>query len=176
MEYIMVKRKSKQLQEHFGIETPMRQFSIGLKRKEGTRWTQFFTGGMSAVDIWGQNTDSVTVIELKYGRNIMVGIISELFLYACIFRDIVNGLIKAPVSSCPTDEENKFYKTASNKKCVYAAMLADEYHPLVNDSIISLLNTNKFSTHTPIVFRIDTYKYSVKTEELKLSTSLISFS
>ena len=124
MEFLMANSLAPQMNSYFGIEFIDRQFPIGIK-KSGK---QFFTGGMSAIDLWGMGCDSATIIELKYGnKNIKVGIISELFLYACVVRDIVRGIILPPKST-PKKSEETFYSTASSIYSINANMLATDYH------------------------------------------------
>lgn len=146
IEYRMVNDWSEQMKKLFSIDFIDRQFSIGVKQ-DGK---QFFTGGMSAIDLWGINEKekSVTVIELKYvtekSFNAKVGIVSELFLYACAFRDIIRGLIQAP-ESCPKTTESQFYEKAKSLHLVKARMLSNNYHPLVDcEEVFLLLNRNSF--------------------------------
>lgn len=147
------------MMDYYSIIKIDRQFPIGLKSNK----TPFFTGRMSAIDLWGNDLQSLTVIELKYitktSNNIKVGIISELFLYSCVMRDIIRGLIKAP-EFCPKNNETELYNIANNLKLVKAEMLSNEYHPLIeNEIVFKILNKNNFENNIPIVFNKSYYKY-----------------
>lgn len=159
MEFRMANEFDDKLREHFGICSIDRQFPIGVK-KDGK---QFFTGGLSAIDLWGLGQDSISVIELKYNEgehtNRKVGIISELFLYSCVIRDIIKGVISAP-GSCPKLTEKAFYDNCGNIVRVKAEMLSNGYHPLLDScSILAILNGNVFCD-VPVTFGKSSYSYS----------------
>lgn len=159
MEFKMVNEFSSILRNHYGIDTIDRQLPIGVK-KDGK---QYFTGGLSAIDLWGLGNDSISVIELKYNggkhSNRKVGIISELFLYSCVIRDIIIGVISAP-QACPKLSEKAFYENSCNITSVRAEMLSNGYHPLLeNNFILELLNCNAFCD-VPVTFGKSSYSYS----------------
>lgn len=145
VEYYFANDLSEQLKEYFGLDIIDRQFPVGVK-KDGS---QFFTGGMSAIDLWGTKENKLTIIELKYNgtesSNIKVGIISELFLYSCIMRDILKGVISKPIISKPNNfpNEMQFYENCKKNQYTHidARMLSDKYHPLLdNKQVIELMN------------------------------------
>ncbi len=154
MEYLMANEFGDKLKELYHTDVIDRQFPIGIK-KNGK---QFFTGGMSAIDLWGQTLETLTVIELKYGDNNKVGIISELFLYACAMRDIIRGLIKAP-DKCPKNTETNFYTSAGKIQSINAEMLVQSHHPLLEcEDVFNLLNSMSFEI-VPLKFSSTKYKY-----------------
>lgn len=70
------------------------QLPVGVKDKK----EQFFPGGQSAIDLWGvdKTSSSAYIYELKYidsskrTKNIKVGIISELYFYSILLRDVTS--------------------------------------------------------------------------------------
>lgn len=142
VEYILTTTLSDDAKKIFNLDFIDRQFPVGVKSKGKT----FFTSNNSAIDLWGSKDDVLTIIELKYiskdsgNKNIKVGIISELFMYSCIMRDILSGLISSPKQT-PNKNEEAFYQQIDKYTKVNACMLANEYHPLVdNDGVINILN------------------------------------
>lgn len=171
MEFAMANDFNKIMKSYFNLEFIDRQFPVGLKKDE----RQFFTGGLSAIDLWGAKDDVLSIIELKYipksgSKNIKVGIISEIFLYSCVMRDIAKGMILKPSTPVVKETESHFYKNAKKYRKVRAYMLANEYHPLVeNKKVFSLLNSNTFSDDTPIFFQQSHYKYNEISKQLSIA-------
>ena len=161
IEYRFANELSELVKKSFDLDFVDRQFPVGVKQGK----EQFFTGGMSAIDLWGTKGDKVTIIELKYNgtesTNIKVGIISELFMYSCIIRDIINGVISMPDNS-PDENEMRFYKQCREKKYsnIDARMLSDKYHPLLdNKQVIELMNhQDRRMDDVRITYYKNTYK------------------
>lgn len=145
----------------FDLNDIGRQFPVGVQREE----KPFFTGGMSAIDLWGTKDRKLTIIELKYNgsgsNNIKVGIISELFLYANIMMDIVKGRILPPSRLPKVNAEKKFYSECKKYEEIHAEMLSDKYHPLVeNDNVFEILNDRILrESDIPIVFGKTKYHF-----------------
>lgn len=161
---------SSQIMNFFGLDTIGRQFPVGVKQCG----RQFFTGRFSAIDLWGTCDDILTIIELKYNgdkaKNVKVGIISELFMYSCIMRDIIRGCILCP-DFTPVPCERKFYDNHDKYKKVRAVMFSDRFHPLVdNKDVISLLNDNATQKESIIVefgkhqYKLDAHDYRLDIE------------
>lgn len=171
MEFAMANDFGSIMTSYFNLEFIDRQFPVGL-RKAGK---QFFTGGLSAIDLWGTKDDTLSVIELKYipnsgSKNIKVGIISELFLYSCVMRDIAKGVILEPSTPFVKETEKLFYKNANKYRKVCAYMLANEYHPLVeNKEVFRILNSNAFSDDTSVSFQQCHYIYNESTKHLSIA-------
>lgn len=166
MEYLMANKLASQMVSEYNISYIDRQFPVGIK-KNGI---QFFTGGMSAIDLWGVGKGQLTIIELKYGnKNIKVGIISELFLYSCVMRDIIKGIIKAPDVNTK-DTERSFYDTAHGIQTIHAEMLATDFHPLIEkDEVFCLLNSNALEKDVSIRFNKKIYNYDIEKQVLKIN-------
>ncbi len=142
VEYMLSSSLSHETMMKFNLDFIDRQFPVGVKQ-DGN---QFFSGHNSAIDLWGSKGNVLTIIELKYipnevkSKNIKVGIISELFMYSCIMRDILSGLICRPEKT-PNENEERFYQNIKAYSRIKANMLANEYHPLIeNKNVLEILN------------------------------------
>lgn len=142
VEYLLSSNLSDNLIKKYNLDFVDRQFPVGIKKNK----EKFFTSGLSAIDLWGTRNDTLTVIELKYipkgkkSKNIKVGIISELFMYSCIMRDVITGMIARP-DYTPNKNEERFYANIKHYTQIKADMLANEYHPLIdNIEVIHILN------------------------------------
>jgi len=152
------------IMSQFDLADVGRQFPVGVQKND----KPFFTGGMSAIDLWGTKGNKLTIIELKYNgsdsNNIKVGIISELFLYSNIMSDIVKGKILPPSSPSKVNAEKSFYSECKKYTQIHAEMLSDKYHPLVeNDKVFEILNdrTQRESDIT-VIFRKTKYSFDLK--------------
>ena len=138
-EYFFVKEThlARQFKDYYKTDNFDHQLHVGIKRGK----EQFFTGGQSAIDLWGRKESTLTVVELKCD-NIMVGIISELFLYICIAISLAKGEISTP-NTCVLEHESTLFANIRKVNTFHAEMLADEFHPLLdNEAVLSILNDN----------------------------------
>lgn len=138
-EYFFVKEPhlAHQLKDYYNTDNFDHQLHVGIKRGK----EQFFTGGQSAIDLWGLKDSTLTVVELKCD-NIMVGIISELFLYICVTISLAKGEISMPCT-CVLEHESSLFANIRRVTSFHAEMLADEFHPLLeNEAVLSILNDN----------------------------------
>ena len=162
VEYLLANDLSSTIKKRFNLDFVDRQFPVGVK--QGKR--QFFTGGMSAIDLWGTKDDILTIIELKYNggktQNITVGIISEIFMYSCITRDIIRGLI-LKADKTPNAHEQQFYKNCKRYKHIVASMLSDKFHPLLeNEKVLSIMN-HQIVKEGDVDIRFDKTTYKLMT-------------
>lgn len=103
----------------------------------------FFTGGASALDIWGtDDKEFLHLFELKYD-NKKVGILTELLFYCEVFHDVfITGIIGKPKSiNFLRDAEFLYSVKADKVSRLKAYFLIDKLHPLV-EGTINLLNEN----------------------------------
>lgn len=136
-----------------------RQLPVGLFKDEVSKATMVFTGGKSAIDLWTWNKDEFYIIELKT-LNQMVGIITEVFFYVNYMKDLLceHGLFTLNVGKKKNDRgysnilNNSFWK-------INGMMLADQYHPMITDKTIDVLNAGKVEG---IYYLKATYKYDLK--------------
>ena len=138
LEYMIVHEYSSEFKTRFYMEYFNHQLPVGVKQNGRS----FFTGRGSAIDLWGINGNAISIFELKF-ENEMVGIITELFFYTCIVRDMIVGIIAPPDSEkCKRVCQKNLYSRISNITEIKAYMLSEVYHPLVTQRAIDLMNTN----------------------------------
>lgn len=107
-----------------------RQFPVGLfKSGEISHNNRLFTGGKSAIDLWGIHEDELCIFELKAPGNKKIGIVSELFFYIMLILDLVAGNIYS-------DKKDIFEKITK----IRAIFLVPDIHPAINKSFIDYLN------------------------------------
>ena len=166
-EYDFVKEPSlaEQFKSFYGIKNFDHQLHVGIKKKG----KQFFTGGQSAIDLWGRSDNILTIIELKY-NNKKVGILSELFLYISVVISLAKGEIITP-DSCVLEHESELFSNIKSVNYFKAEMLADEYHPLLeNNGILDILNINNAEREGyKLLFGKTVFSYDETTKSLSLS-------
>lgn len=149
------------LQQEFGLDAVHYQLPVGVFRDRVADSNNIFPSKKSAIDLWGISAEQkkFVVFELKVDRNRKVGIISELFFYANVMRDMLNPDAVFKYSEVPhtgskergTAEE---FVMIPNLNTIEAVFLAPELHPLIDQSMIEMINSeNKdqrihFSYHT----------------------------
>lgn len=138
------------------------QFPVGLFDGKVSRTTHYTTGQKSAIDIWAIKGNCLSVFELKKADNKPLGIISELMFYTNVLDDILAHRIMYEES------ENTKYAIKNNirgfKKFfeVYSSgiiqhidsvFLADNFHSLITDELISFINDSPRWKYKNITFR-----------------------
>lgn len=137
VEYDMVHSFQKNMCDHYDIDVINHQLPVGIK-KAGKN---FFSGKQAAIDLYGYKGNEFTLIELKFKNN-KVGIISELFLYTQIIKDLIRGVISTP--KVKGSRNNDFFSICKDIKTIHARMLADTFHPLLkNQAVFDILNNCK---------------------------------
>ena len=125
-----------------------RQLPVGLFKDEKSDATAVFTGKKSAIDFWLLDKNELNIYELK-AKNKMVGILTEIFFYSNYMRDVYwhNSLeTKQNVEILNPQKTDRSY----NKLCdgiknitkITGWILADEFHPLITDAVINIMNHN----------------------------------
>lgn len=169
VEYEFVDKNKPNVREKFidryGLNILNHQLHVGILRND----KQFFPGDQSAIDIWGVNniSKSAFIYELKYidsskkAKNMKVGIISELYFYAALIRDVILGHITPKsLTSITIENERNFYEHSHGLKAINAIMLANEFHPLLcNNDVLSILNDNNSLYGVQIIFEETEYEY-----------------
>ena len=124
------------------------QLPVGLFKNAISDTTRFFTGGKSAIDLWGFNQtepNDFYVFELKY-NNKMIGMISEIFFYANYMLDLLdkNGTFTLSDNG---GKNFRHYSTIYSLKNVsinkmHAVILADKgyLHPSITKDLVAVLN------------------------------------
>lgn len=125
-----------------------RQLPVGLFKDEKFDATAVFTGKKSAIDFWLLYNNELNIYELK-AKNKMVGILTEIFFYSNYMRDVYwhnsletkqNVTIRNPQT---TDRSyDKLCDGIENITQITGWILADEFHPLITDDVINVMNDN----------------------------------
>lgn len=125
-----------------------RQLPVWLFKGEKSDGTAVFTGKKSAIDFWLLYNNELNIYELK-AKNKMVGILTEIFFYSNYMRDVYwhNSLETKQnveiLNPQKTDRSyNKLCKGIENITKITGCILADEFHPLITDDVISIMNHN----------------------------------
>jgi len=114
-----------------------RQLPVGVFESKVSKTSSIFTGGKSAIDIWGiNNSNELLVFELKAENNGKVGIISELYFYVCVLQMVRTKFFKH--EHCL--DEHKHLLEISGTRRIKAYFLSPSLHPLVDKKILYLLN------------------------------------
>lgn len=127
-----------------GNNTVFRQLPIGIFKGAVKRDTKVFTGGKSAIDLWTWNGSDLCIVELKT-NNEMVGIVTEIFFYSHCIADLVlpGGAFEL---NTEIDDNRGYAELLAHRSefdKIHGIMLADSFHPLVNDKVVSVLNSGK---------------------------------
>jgi|Wag4MinimDraft_9_1082661.scaffolds.fasta_scaffold00009_11 hypothetical protein len=93
---------------------------------------RIFPGGSSAIDLFGVESDTTYIFELKFNSK-MIGIITQIYFYSMIIKDVQKNNLKPAEKNDHLDKIIKTYKLS-------AYMIADEYHPLIDNEVIDLMN------------------------------------
>ena len=110
-----------------------RQLPVGVFEGDIKKNNSIFTGGKSAIDIWGINHDELLLFELKAEKNNKIGIITELYFYCCIMRCVQTGQFKHKKSDTVLNR-------IANTKKIKAYFLAPKLHPLIDQPLVNELN------------------------------------
>jgi|GEM_PF-1481453 len=122
------------------------QYPVGVFNEKVAKKNIIFTGGKSAIDLYGvdDKNKSFNIFELKAGGNVKIGIVSELFFYASVIKDTINGSINW--------EEPQEMKVSK----VNAFFLVPKMHPLVTDAVITLLNNpDNVINYRKLIYSVD---------------------
>lgn len=144
--------------DFFADNAVYRQLPVGLFRVSGaskerktykySKGIMVFTGGKSAIDLWTWNEDKFKVVELKT-KNKMAGIITEIFFYTNYMYDFLvreKFVLNSPEDLSKPENDRGYenvYKIWEKKgfKKIQGIMLADEYHPILNnEKVLKVLN------------------------------------
>gem|GEM_PF-1216988 len=148
----------------FSLKLVDRQFPVGVFEEESpTIRSAIFTGGKSAIDLIGSNADAISVFELKTGKNLSVGKLSELLFYVHVLKD-----------ACGTNPRFLFAKSDRPPtidflgcKSINAILLVEHIHPLLEHPGFKTLLDAAFASHgmpvasrgVPVRFQAWTYEF-----------------
>ena len=131
--------------KHFGFREGYRtdqQFPVGLFRTpypDGRG--RIFPGGKGAIDLVCADQDRFWLFELKAGKNIPLGTISELIFYASVIRDAALGHFQFTRAETTGKNVSVTGDDVVRAKSVIAVMLGDKLHPLLSGGdLLHMLN------------------------------------
>lgn len=148
--------------EELQLDTIDNQLPVGLFKDIVSNKSKIFTGGASAIDIWGtknvENNREVYLFELKKSENRKVGALTEMLFYANHTDQVRKKNFKYASSTNPT----KLIPDSSKINCY---LLAPRTHALIDDSVFDLMNKSNSRIHygsVEIYKQDDDMKFSVK--------------
>ena len=132
----------------WGIDENMlfNQLPVGIFHEKILLKNAVFTRGASAIDLWGVTNDKKTLhlIELKCGKNISMGVISETLFYTAILYD-------ACISEKPIFGFGRYQNTPETRDSIaiknngqkfdrlFVHIMGENYHPLFNYGVEFLI-------------------------------------
>lgn len=129
------KEACEQFKRTFDLKIVDNQLPVGVFEGKKNNETKIFTGGKSAIDIWGINSKGeFCLFELKNAKNSKVGALSEMLFYSFVIQDVINGVLKFDST---TYIGLKNIQEAKRVKCF---LLAPSTHPLIDSEVFLLLN------------------------------------
>lgn len=118
---------------------------------------RLFTGGKSAIDLWGLAEDGRLVLfELKNEKNRKAGALSELLFYALLMRELQHANVRFDERP---DLPNS-YQAIAGTSGVHAAVLAPAPHPILtggDHAVLRELNAAFAASAEPIRFGVCTF-------------------
>jgi hypothetical protein len=157
--------KSEAFRTNFGLEKPPdRQLPLVLFNNSVVQNNRIFTGGKSAIDLVGVGGGIFWIFELKAGKNINVGALSELLFYASVIRDAAGVCPRFQFRGGKPGQGTTVH-SSDIRECarIEAVLLGEELHPLIGNSshsaMIGYLNKavdrhwNSSPQQVPVRFR-----------------------
>lgn len=153
-----------------GLSKVYRQLPVGLFLGDtATDNNRIFTGGKSAIDLWGMTSNELHIFELK-AINAKVGVLTELFFYAAYSYDMFCEGGPDYIKPCPGEKGSSERGYANlyaayeegRIKSIVAHILTDQLHPEVrNKEIFKLMAAGKnkcLKFEMPLIYE---YKFEV---------------
>ncbi|HOO61788.1 MAG TPA: hypothetical protein PKV44_05125 [Bacillota bacterium] len=139
---------SELLHERWGLDKDkiFNQLPVGVFDEAINAKNAIFTRGNSAIDLWGVDTNQemLHIIELKYGKNSKMGVISETLFYTALIYDAC--IAEKPLFSFGryrdtevTSDAEVIMNGGERFKNLYAHILSERYHVLFSDGVEKLI-------------------------------------
>ena len=153
LEWLIV--RSDKFKKQFKLEHLERQLPVGLFDGTVSDKSRVFCGRKSAIDLFGTDLErQFWIFELKQRQNNKMGVVSELFFYAFLIRDVLRERIMMP-DGPSLRFSGGVRRAIMNCKSVKACFLAPEFHPLLCGGIIlDLLNSATTKIDWPVSFQM----------------------
>lgn len=119
------------------------QLPVGVFKEKISKDKSIFTGGSSAIDLWGVSEDrkDLSVFELKYD-NTKMGIVSELLFYMYVLDELCvtkNGLFNY-LNTIKSFRGVENFKNNKKYDSLKGYFLTDRLHPIITKGYINELN------------------------------------
>ncbi len=142
LERMLVGALRDKFMEKAGIKVLGNQLPVGVFDGEVATPMAVFTGKASAIDLWGINADGdeLSLFELKKSGNAKVGALTELFFYAMVMKDVVDGRFaftnkrQAVVQPWPAEH------ITGKIRRIKAYLMVDEPHCLVTPQVLDIMD------------------------------------
>jgi len=147
------------------------QLPIGVFEGSISNQTHVFTGGKSAVDLWGiGEKGNAALFELKNSKNTKVGLITELLFYSFVLLDTM-GQKPRFQHDCDSSVANRCSREAFDAlhgaRTFTAYALAPGFHPSIDSKLFDQMNQHaSLPEHMPellfdalqlsVTYRVDT--------------------
>lgn len=147
-----------------------RQLPVGLYLGNHTEGKEFFPTGR--IDLWTGNEKEIQVVELKT-KNLMIGIITEIFFYSNFMYDLTRGIFEFNKSNAKCRGYSHLKDISKNKPEITGVMLADSYHSLLDsqEAILRIMNEPK-----KIHYSMASYEFEEENNTITISTENFSAS
>lgn len=124
----------------FRLRSVGNQLPVGLFEGDVGEGNKLFTGGKSAVDLWGvgQEGERLVLFELKKAGNEKLGALSELLFYSLLLHEVQTGMVRLPL---PKQGVTADYLAIPSTTCIKGYLLAPGFHPLLEGYDAWVLNT-----------------------------------
>ncbi len=131
--------------ETLELDTLDNQLPVGLFCGEVSDNSKVFTGGTSAIDIWGikvvaDNKREISLFELKKSNNKKVGALTEMLFYANHIDHVIKKKFRYNMNTPAT----KLIQSTQKVNCY---LLAPAPHPLIDNEIFSVMNSAEYDIH-----------------------------
>jgi hypothetical protein len=141
------------LKKVLGLKSVHRQLPVGVFKGRVAKSASVFTGGRSAIDLWGLGGDKgLFLFELKNARNKKLGALAELFFYSMVMHDLQRGVLGLGRTTAKAERP---YHAITKTKTIDAYILAPNFHPLIEKkdaAVLKLFNEAFASSKIPIRF------------------------
>ena len=159
----------KALSDRWGLdpEKMANQVPVGVFLETIKKETAIFTRGAAAIDLLGRSSDGKTlhIIELKSGKNVNIGVVSEILFYTFVIYDAFlarNKLFRLGtyVKSNKTQAMTGIQRQEPGFEHLHSHILAERVHPLFSSGVEELLKGSL--SRIGIQFDITRYNYESK--------------
>lgn len=137
---------SELLQNKYDLQGLNRQLPVGVFISEVGKENYLFTGGKSAIDLWGIKENEFYIFELKF-NNKMAGILTEILFYSWLMEDL---LINKTITYPSLNAKKKYYRgvehvihSIGNMSIINSVLLFDQLHKQITEEVINLINSSR---------------------------------